>query len=117
MRPMQASTGLDRLDGGGHNAGVADHVAVGEVRDDKVVLLGSDGFDALVGDLFGAHLRDEVIGRELFRRRYKAAILALALLLNAAVEEEGDVSILLSLGEAELLQAVRADDSRRACSR
>ena len=48
---------LERRDGRGPDAGVADHVRVGEVRDDEVVLAGPDRLDQRVGDADGAHLR------------------------------------------------------------
>ena len=101
---------FDRGDRGFHHAGVADHVTVGEVADDDGILVGGNGLDELVGDLGGAHLRDQVVGRELLRGRHQAAVFALELLFHAAVEEEGDVGVLLGLGHAELLEAVLADD-------
>ena len=67
--------GLDGLDRGVEDARVPDHVAVGEVEDDHVVLARRDALLELVGDLEGAHLRLQVVGRDLGRRD-EAAVLA-----------------------------------------
>ena len=96
---------LDRLDCRVEHTGVTDHVAVGEVEDDHVILAALDRFDALFGDLVGAHMGLHVVGGDR-RGLDEDAILALILLFNAAVEEEGDVRILLGLGNTQLGQAV-----------
>ena len=57
--------GLDRGDGGVELAGVADHVAVGEVHEDEVrAIIGGHGVEHDVADLERRHLRLEVIGRD-----------------------------------------------------
>ena len=84
---------------------MADHIAVCEVQDDHVVLAALDALDALVSDLGGAHLRLEVVGGHL-RAGDDTAVLALVGSLNTAVEEEGDMSVLLGLGDAQLGLAV-----------
>ena len=68
----------------------------------------------------GAHLRREVVGRDLAVRRHEDAVLAGERLLDAAVEEVGDVGVLLRLGHVELALAEarqvrrqRVDDERR----
>ena len=63
-----------------------------------------DRRDQLVGDLGRAHLGLEVVGRDL-RRRHQDAVLAGIDRLDAAVEEIGDVRVLLGLGDAQLRQA------------
>ena len=63
--PTHSSTVSTALTGGLVHAGVAHHVAVGEVEDDHVVVAGEDALDALVGDLIGAHLRLQVVGGHL----------------------------------------------------
>ena len=83
---------------------MAHHVAVGEVQDHHVVGPGVDALDALVAHLIGAHLRLEVIGGHL-GGRHQHPILAGILLLDTAVEEEGDVGILLRLSDPQLGQA------------
>ena len=87
---------------------MADHVAVGEVQDDHVVLAGQDALDALLGDGGLAHLRLEVIGRDLGGRDQRA-VLARIFLFHAAVEEERDVRVLLGLGDAQLSHAQVGD--------
>ena len=80
---------------------MTDHIAVRIVEDDEVILARLDRLDHLVRDLDRTHLRLQVIGRDL-RRVHKDAVLALVWFLNAAVEKEGDVCVLLRLGDAQL---------------
>ena len=96
---------LNGLDSSLKDAGVADHIAVCEVQDDHIVLAALDALDALVSDLGGAHLRLEIVGGHL-RAGDDTAVLALVGSLNTAVEEEGDMSVLLGLGDAQLGLAV-----------
>ena len=100
--------GLHGLDGGLKHAGVAHHVAVGEVEDDHVVIAALDALDGLLGDLGGAHLGLEVIGGHLGGGD-QAAILSGEDLLRPAVEEEGHVGVLLRLGDAQLGVALPGD--------
>ena len=60
-----------------------------------------DGLDQGVGDPGRAHLRLEVVRRDL-RARDQAAILAGQRRLASAVEEVRDVGVLLGLGDVEL---------------
>ena len=92
---------LNRLYSSLEYAGVTYHIAVCEVEDNNVVLAGQDALYALLGNGRLAHLRLEIIGCNL-RGRNEGAILAWILLLNAAVEEERNVCVLLGLGNAEL---------------
>ena len=104
--------GVGRLAGGDgrfQHAGVADHVGVGEVDDHEVEAPRLDRADHRVGDAGGAHLRLQVVGRHL-RRGDQGALLAGEGLLAPAVEEEGDVRVLLGLGGVELGAAVLRDD-------
>ena len=48
------------------DTGVAHHVAICEVHDDEVVLLGVDGSDELVLHLVSGHLRLQVVGGNLW---------------------------------------------------
>ena len=96
---------LNGLDSGIKHAGVADHIAVGEVQDDDIILAALDAGLALVGDLIGAHLGLQVVGGNL-RAGDDLAVLALAGLLDAAVEEEGHMGVFLGLGNAQLGLAV-----------
>ena len=96
---------LDGLDGSVEHAGVADHVAVGEVQDDHVVLAALNAFNAFGSHFGGAHLRLQVVGSHL-RAGDDAAVLALVGSLDAAVEKEGNVCVLLGLCNAQLGLAV-----------
>ena len=90
------------------DARVAHHVAVGEVEADEVVLLGGNGLDELFGDLGGAHLGLQVVGRDR-GTRHEDAVLAFIRGFAAAVEEERDVGVLFGLGDAQLPEALGGD--------
>ena len=89
---------------------MSDHIAVGKVADDHLVFIALYSLDALFRNGGCAHLGDEVVCRELLRRRNEASLLALAGLFNAAVEEKRDVRVLLGLGNAELLITLCRND-------
>ena len=95
--------GFDGADGGLHLAGVADHVSVGEVDDDDVEGGVVDGFDDGVGDAGGGHLGGQVVGGDLLRGDERA-VFAGEGLLDATVEEVGDVGVLLGFGDAEVAE-------------
>src|SRR5690606_20105160 len=95
---VQAFHGLDR---GLEHPGVTHHVAVGVVDDDDVVTLLLDGLDNAVGDLGGAHFGLQVIGGHAGRGN-QDALFAFEGLFPTTGEEEGDVGILLGLGDAQL---------------
>ena len=97
--------GLHGLDGGLEHAGMAHHVAVGVVKDKRIIFAGLHGLHHFVRDLIGAHLRLEVIGGH-GGGLYQYAVLAGVLFLHAAVEEEGHVGVLLGLGYAQLGQII-----------
>ena len=67
----------------------------------------------LVGHARGAHLRLQVVGGDL-GAGHELALLARPGLLDAAVEEVGDVGVLLGLGDVELLPAQAGDDLGQA---
>ena len=105
-----------RLARGVEVAGVADHVAVRVVADDRVVLAALDRLDQLVGDLGRAHLGLQVVGGDL-RRRHQDAVLAGVDRLDAAVEEVRDVRVFLGFGDAQLASGrVRASIRRSRCA-
>lgn len=87
---------------------MADHVAVCKVQNDHIVLAGLDGLNHLIRDFVSAHFRLEVIRCNL-RGLDKDAVLTRILLLDAAVEEECDMRILLGFGNAKLLEALIGD--------
>ena len=84
-----------------HETGMAHHVAVGVVEDHHVILFGADGFQRLSGDLGGRHLRQQVEGGHL-AGRHQDPVLPLVGGFDAAVEEEGDMRVLLRLGNVQL---------------
>ena len=90
------------------HAGVADHVAVGEVQNDHVILLGMDCFHQLVRYFIGAHFRLHVVSGNL-RALHQDAVLTVILLFHAAVEEERHMGVFLRLGNAELFEALLGD--------
>ena len=89
-------------------AGMADHVAVGVIADDRVVAVPlaiaatslSVTSNALISGL-------QIVGRDLGRGHHDA-VLARIGRLDAAVEEIGDVRVFLGLGDAQLPQAAPA---------
>ena len=95
--------GFDRANRGLHPAGMTDHVGVGEVDDDDVEGGVVDGPDDGVGDAGGGHLGGEIVGGDLLRGD-EGAVFAGEGLLDAAVEEVGDVGVLLGLGDAEVAE-------------
>ena len=102
--PFSAHAGVNRFHGclgGVEDACVTDHVAVGEVDNDDVVLAGEHAFNQSVAHFIGAHFRLEIVCRN-GRRLDKHSVLALVLFLNASVEEEGYMGVLLGFGNAEL---------------
>ena len=84
------------------------HIAVCEVEHYHIVLAALNRGNELVGNLISAHLGLQIVCS--YRGRFNEnSVLAVVLLLNAAVEEEGYVSVLLGLGNSELLHTERAD--------
>ena len=107
--PAEARVGrLDRLHDRRNDSGVADHVGVREVDDDKAETAVVDCGHDLVGDLDSRHLRLEVVARDVARRGDEDPFLVVERLLAAAVEEVRHVRVLLRLGRVELADAVRA---------
>ena len=102
--PQAGVDRLERSEGRIPHARMANHVGVGVVGDDEVVLGGRDRSDQLVGDARGAHLGLEVVRGDLWRR-HQAAILAGPRSLAAAVEEVRHMGVLLGLGHVELAPA------------
>ena len=93
---------LHRPHHGGNAAGVPDHVGVGEVDDDEAVVAAANALDRRRRHARGAHLRTLVIRDDVARRRDQHPRLTGMLALAAAVEEVGDVGILLRLRDVQL---------------
>src|SRR5207244_9170121 len=77
---------------------------------DQVVLTRLDAPHGLVGNLSRGHLRLQVVGCDVAWGGNQHTVFAWIGLLVAAVEEVRDVSVLLSLGDAELLEPTLADE-------
>ena len=88
---------------------MANHVAVREVHDVEISAILVDCGDELLGNLGSAHLGLQIVGSNLGGSD-EHALLALLGLLDATVEEERHVSVLLGLGGVQLLQAIGCDD-------
>ena len=84
---------------------MAHHVSVGEVDQAEPVGARRDAVAEQVADAVGAHGRLQVVGGHVARRVDKRPALALAAVLTAAVEEVGDVRVLLRLGHVQLRHA------------
>ena len=80
-----------------------DHIAIGIVADDEIVLVGTDGFYEFVCDFVSAHLRFQIICSHL-GRRYENPVFAFERLLTASVEEERHMRVFLRFGYMQLFQ-------------
>lgn len=100
-------SGLNTLDSGLIDTSVANHIGGSEVVHDKIELLLSDALSHLLTDSGSRHLRLEIVGSNTGGGD-KLALLAGELLLNTTVEEEGNVSVLLGLGNVALLELLLA---------
>ena len=94
--------------GGLIDAGVAHHVAVGEVEDNDVIRAALNPLDGLRGHLTGAHVGLHVVGGHLGRGD-EGPVLPGEDRLLPAVEEEGHMGVLLGLGDAQLGEAQPGD--------
>src|SRR3989454_167493 len=85
------------------------HVPVGVIAEDEVVLLRLDRVAEDVGDAGSTHFRHQIVGGD-FLGGDEDALFAGIRGLDAAIEEVGDVGVLLRLGGAEhRLAALRED--------
>ena len=79
------------------------HVAVGEIQTDKVVLTAQKGRRKLLSDFRSAHLRLQVVGGD-FGRGDENAVFVGKGLFAAPVEEECDVGVFFRFSDAQLLK-------------
>ena len=98
--------GLDRFDSCGDHAGMAYHIGVSEVDHDHIVFFRTDRIKQLLTYCGCTHLGLQIVGSYILGRIYQDTILSLVGLLYAAVEEEGYMCILLSLGDTCLLHSM-----------
>ena len=101
--PAADIDGLDGFDGGGENAGVADHVAVGEVDDDHVVNVGVHAPHDFLADFIGAHFGFLVIGTHLGAGD-DLAVLEREGRLAIVIEKKCHVRKFFGFGRAELFE-------------
>src|SRR5208283_4697610 len=97
-------TGIDRFNGFHSRLNLArmpNHIGVGEVYDDDVERSLFSRFHDRIGDASGAHLRLQIVRRNLLRR-YEYALFPGEWLLYAAVEKICDVSVFLGLGHTQV---------------
>src|SRR5690606_32162135 len=100
--PFQAAVQTFRRFLGGFKAArVADHVAVGVVHHEQVVLAALDGFDQLVGYFRCTHFRLQIIGGHL-GGGHQDPVFAGVGLFAAATEEESDVGVFFRFGNSQL---------------
>ena len=88
-----------------HNAGMADHVAVGEIADDDVEFLLFDGVNQMVRHFVNRHFRFQVIGGNL-RAGNQNSRFPGEFLFFPAVEKESDVRVFFGFGNPQLGEAV-----------
>ena len=113
MRATHSSIVSTALTARRHDAGVADHVGVGKVEDDQVVI--SHPRTHFIGDFAGAHLRLEIVRCHL-RGRDDLSIFIGKGALDAAVKEISDVWIFFCLGDPELRFSLPRSRLRPKCS-
>lgn len=99
--------------GGLVDTGVANHVGGSKVVHDEGELLICQTLDNLVGNSIRRHLRSQIVGCNRLVRGNKILVLVTSLevedLLNTAVEEEGDVGVLFSLGNVHLFNVLLSE--------
>lgn len=98
-------SGSNTLDGSLVHASVANHVGRSEVVHDKVELLLAKALSHLGTDSSCTHLWVKIVGSNSGRRDHIAHFTG-EILLDATVEEESDVSVLLSLSNVALLEVL-----------
>lgn len=99
--------GGNTLKGGLIHTSVANHVRRGEIVHDKVELVLAQALGHLTTNLGSAHLRVQIVGGDP-RRGNHITDLTRELLFNTTVEEEGNVGVLLGLGDMALLEVLLA---------
>ncbi len=87
------------------DAGVAYHVAVGVVDNDKVIFFRAYGFREFAAHLVCAHFGFQVVCGD-FGRGNQDALFVFIRGFTSAVEEEGHMGILFSLGDMKLVFAL-----------
>ena len=99
---------LGRFQCGFEDTGMANHVWVGNVADDQIKGARSDRGSELGGEFRATHLRLQVVGRD-SRRCDQHTFFTWERIFAPTIEEEGDMRVLLSLGDAQLLHSARGN--------
>ena len=102
--PDALVNGFDGLDCSVEYTGVADHVAVGEIENDHVILSAFDSLANGVANGICAHFRLKVEGGHIGEWD-ENSVLALEFDLLTAVEEEGNMGIFCGFGNTQLGQS------------
>ena len=100
------NTRIDRLDSGnrsGNNARMSNHIGISKIHDIYVGLIVFNRRGKRVGNSGFAHLGLQIVGRNL-RARDNRTLLPLLFSLNATIQEERDMRILLGFGDMVLAQ-------------
>lgn len=92
---------LDTLDSSLVDSSVSDHIGRGKVAHDEGVLAGLDLLGNFITNSSSRHLGFQVVGGDLGRGN-QVTVLTVELGLGTSVEEEGDVGVLLGLGNVAL---------------
>ena len=98
---------FDRFDSGCQYSGVPDHVRIGKVKNNQIVICHSR--EHFIGYFACAHFRLKIVGSDL-RRRNDFSIFTRERLLDSAVKKIGHMRIFFRLGDAQLRFAGRAHD-------
>ena len=99
--------GLHGFDSRIDNPGVPDHVWIGKVKNDQIII--RHAREDLVGHFARAHFWLKIVGRD-FGRRHKFAVFARERALDSAVKKVRHVRIFFRLGDAQLRFASCANE-------
>src|SRR6266496_3623684 len=91
------------------DTGVTDHVGIGEIQDDEIVI--GHSCQHFVGDLKRAHFRFQIVGSN-FWRGNQFAVFTRKRFLNSSIKKVSYMRVFLRLGDAQLLFPRRAHDLR-----
>src|ERR1019366_9282666 len=92
---------LDSFNGCINDSSMSNHVGVGIIHNNEVILAAANVLDCCLGDACRAHLWLQIIGRN-FWRWYQVTIFAGEWCFATTIDKIGDVGILLSFGCVEL---------------
>ena len=88
-----------------HNTGMAYHVGIGKVDQNKRIVAAFDGLEQMLFYGNGTHLRLQIVGGNLWRR-HQQSVFQRIWLFHAAVKKECHMGIFFCFGHAELFDTV-----------